>query len=134
MCGSNAALCQHPASMLPPWVCISFPWKHLEFLLIVSGMEWKAGSKPRPACRKWGQGCFRPRIGCLRRLQSIPKYPEELSRQQASQVLHSSPLLSGLGSHMLMLFQEKTLQDFMCRTVLKYTVSIVNHKKAVPEV
>lgn len=35
---------------------------------------------------------------------------------------------------MPVLFQEKNLQNFMYQTVLKYTVSIVNHKTSIPAV
>lgn len=52
MRGSNATMCQHAASMLPHWIFISSTSNHLEFLFVVSGMEWKAGHKPKTACRR----------------------------------------------------------------------------------
>lgn len=45
-----------------------------------------------------GQGCFGLRIGCLRRFQDIPECPEELRRQQASQVTLTSFYLVALGN------------------------------------
>lgn len=69
---ANAATCQYEASMVLHWVCISSTKNHLEFLLVVSGMEWKAGCKPRTACTRRNKNTLGPGL-TVRRLQGIPE-------------------------------------------------------------